>query len=74
MGDKKSDWKYIESKTLKQTIAYDMNSGWVFCRDGTKYSPNEVKLLGENELPIEVHLLKKVFNGEIINAADERSK
>ena len=69
----KGDWQYIESESLKQTIAFDRNSGWLFCKDGTKYSPEELAKITQNwtggmEMPLSVHLVKKMFGGEIISA------
>lgn len=72
MEKQKPDWVFIESKTLSQKIAYDKNSGWLFCKDGTKYSPAELKRITENftrpaELPLAVHLAKREFKGEIVS-------
>lgn len=69
---KKGDWLYIESRSLGQKIAFDRNSGWIVCEDKTRYSPAEVSLITKcGELPASVHILKKVFGGEII-AADRQ--
>ena len=38
----KAKWHFIYSETLKQRIAFDEVSGWLFCKDGTKYSPQEL--------------------------------
>lgn len=63
-------WTYIESETLAQTIAFDRNTGWLFCKDGTRYSPAELRTIasggGDIELPLAVHVLKKTFGGEIV--------
>lgn len=73
----KAKWHFIDSKTLNQRIAYDEVSGWLFCKDGTKYSPQELSLTTDNftksnEFPLAVNLLKKEFGGEIVacNAAN----
>lgn len=68
----KGDWQYIKSESLNQTIAFDKNSGWLFCEDGTKYSPQELARITQNgtespELPVSVHLIKKMLRGEIIS-------
>lgn len=68
----KGKWIYIESETLWQTVAFDELSGWLFCKDGTKYSPEEIATITQNwtvgmEMPIAVHLVKKMFGGEIIS-------
>ena len=72
----KGDWQYIESESLKQVIAFDRNSGWLFCKDGTKYSPKELEKVTKNwtcgiEVPVQVHLLKKEFSGEIISVGNK---
>lgn len=72
----KAKWHYIYSETLKQKIAYDEVSGWLFCKDGTKYSPQELNLITDgftksHELPLLVHLLKKEFGGEIVSAKND---
>lgn len=68
-------WTYIESASLNQTIAYDELSGWLFCKDGTKYSPAELAKVTKNwtlgaELPPQVHAIKKLFGGEIISVEE----
>ena len=69
-------WTYIESKTLGQTIAFDEISGWIICKDGTRYSPAELRLISNNwkgaaELPLSVHLLKKEFGGTIVSVTEK---
>lgn len=69
----KGDWVYIDSAALKQRIAYDKNSGWLFCEDGVRYSPAElakIKRHKDAEFPFAVHLLKKHFGGEIVQAGN----
>lgn len=75
----KGNWTYIESETLAQTLAFDLNTGWLFCEDGTRYSPAELRIIASGggadiELPRAVHLLKKVFGGEIILAGKRKRK
>lgn len=75
----KGDWQYIESESLKQTIAFDRNSGWLFCKDGTKYSPEELAKITQNwtggmEMPLSVHLVKKMFGGEIISVGKKHHR
>ena len=72
----KAKWNFIYSETLKQRIAYDEVSGWLFCKDGTKYSQQELVLITNNwqkphELPLSVHLLKKEFGGEIVSCTEK---
>ena len=66
----KGDWQYMASETLKQTIAFDKKSGWLYCQDGTRYSPQELAKITKNwtqaiDFPLQVHILKKEFGGEI---------
>lgn len=69
----KGNWTYIESETLAQTLAFDLNTGWLFCKDGTRYSPAELRIIAvggaDIELPRAVHCVKKVFGGEITDMA-----
>lgn len=69
----KGDWTYKYSHVLGQEIAYDKNSGWLFCEDGVRYSPAELAKLKKHkdaDFPLAVHLLKKHFDGEIIQAGN----
>lgn len=66
----KGKWIYIQSELLNQCIAFDENSGWLFCEDGTKYSPKELAMITQNwqkaeELPLLVHIVKNAFDGTI---------
>lgn len=73
----KANWHYIRSELLNQEIAYDSNSGWIFCKDGVRYSPLEIRRLAARqgaEMPLAVHNLKKLFGGEIIGAPIEEKK
>lgn len=64
-------WTYIESETLGQTIAFDEISGWIICKDGTRYSPSELRKIRGVELPLSVHLLKKEFGGTIVSVTEK---
>ena len=64
--DKKPGWEYIYSKTLEQDIAYHLATGWLFCSDGTKYSPQELHFLQGVPIPKLVHDIKRYFNGTIV--------
>lgn len=75
----KGKWTYIQSQSLNQRVAFDENSGWLFCEDGTKYSPKELAKITKNwteglELPLSVHLLKKEFGGEIISVGKKHHR
>ena len=72
----KGKWTYIESEALNHTVAFDENTGWLFCEDGTKYSPQELAKLTQNwqkaqELPLQVHIVKKAFGGTIVTAGKQ---
>ena len=74
--DQKPGWTYIYLEELKQHIARHDASGWIYCEDGTKYSPQELALITNNwqkphELPLSVHLLKKEFGGEIVSCTEK---
>jgi hypothetical protein len=60
---------YMQSKELNQEIALSEKSGWVFCEDGVKYSPQEVQIIkagGNGKIDLGVHNAKKVFGGEVV--------
>ena len=66
----KPGWLYKYSETLKQETAYHCESGWVFCKDGTKYSPTEIRRLqkaGIAALPLKVHTIRKMLEGTIVD-------
>ena len=67
-NSQKSDWFYKYSENLKQNIALNKKTGWVYCEDGTKYSPKEIQIIIKNHklMSAKAHLIKKVFDGEII--------
>ncbi len=72
----KGKWTYIQSQSLNQRIAFDENSGWLFCEDGTKYNPKELAKITQNwqkakELPVQVHIVKKAFDGTIVSAENQ---
>lgn len=66
MSRRKPGWEYIYSETLNQEIACHIKSGWVYCKDGTKYSPQEINLLKAAVIPKAVHDIKHLFDGTII--------
>jgi hypothetical protein len=61
MAERKPGFVYVYSEILEQEIAWSKNTGIVYCQDGVKYSPAELKILhkGGAELPLAVHILKK---------------
>jgi hypothetical protein len=65
----KRGWGYIYSSALKQEVAVKTRTGEVYCEDGIKYSPEEIKIMdtAKQEISLAVHLIKKVIGGEIID-------
>jgi hypothetical protein len=64
----KPGFNYYKSKILKQEVAINKKTGWVYCEDGVRYSPREILLFyeGNCEVDIGTHLVKKVFAGEVV--------
>lgn len=74
MSERKPGFTYFYSETLQQEIAVSIKSGRVYCSDGVQYSPEELKEIQKTygELPLQVHIVKKHFGGEIISAGEEK--
>ena len=74
-NSQKSDWFYKYSENLKQNIALNKKTGWVYCEDGTKYSPEENAILKSTgrPIPLQVHIIKKMFDGVLVSAGNIRS-
>ena len=66
----KGDWTKFYSDAIQQECAYDKKSGWLFTRDGAKYSPTELALIvrSGNDCPVQVHIIKKMFEGTVVDA------
>lgn len=67
----KGKWHKMYSETLAQEIAFDENSGWLFCADGCRYSPKEVAVITDSytsraAFPLAVHIVKSAFKGEVV--------
>jgi hypothetical protein len=64
----KPGFNYYKSNILKQEIAMNKNTGWVYCEDGVRYSPQELLLFYEADCEVDIgtHLVKKVFSGEVV--------
>ena len=75
MQKQNPNWFYKYSENLKQNIALNKNSGWVYCEDGTKYSPEEYAILKSTgqPIPLQVHIVKKIFDGVLVAAENIRS-
>ncbi|MEL5718733.1 hypothetical protein [Treponema pedis] len=75
MTKQKPGWKYIYSESIKQEIAIHLKTGWVCCKDGTRYSPSEILMLKENKIIVtqKVHNIKKIFEGEFFKIENLQS-
>jgi hypothetical protein len=64
----KPGWEYIYSEILKQELAIHIKTGRVYCEDGTQYEPGEIILMDKARAKInpEVHQVKSIFNGTIV--------
>jgi hypothetical protein len=65
----KPGWEYIYSNTLKQEAAMNIKTGKVYCEDRTLYTLEEIRIMRDAKQGItpEVHLVKKIFGGEIVS-------
>ncbi len=72
----KPGWLYKYSEELKQEIAIHKETGWIYCQDGTKYSPQEVAMIKDTgmKLPKSIHDLKRAFDGEIVKTEKAKDK
>lgn len=68
------NYTYIYSEELHQQIAQHKATGWTYCADGTKYSPKEMAIIAgkdkAGQISLQVHLIKKMFEGEIVSRSD----
>jgi hypothetical protein len=64
----KPGFVYMKSRHLKQEIAMNVKTGWVYCEDGALYSPQEMLLFYEAgaEIDVVTHVVKRIFNGEVV--------
>lgn len=69
----KDGWTYIYSEELKQELAFKPGV-YVMAADKTIYSMEEIELLNRAGCKVvkTVHLIKKMFNGEIVAAEKSR--
>ncbi|MBQ5908535.1 MAG: hypothetical protein IIW80_10845 [Treponema sp.] len=69
MQKQNPDWFYKYSENLKQNIALNKKTGWGYCEDGTKYSPEENTILKSTgqPIPLQVHIVKKMFDGVLVS-------
>ena len=67
--EQKPGWTYRFVKSLNMQIAINDLTGILYTEDKVKYSLEEQRLLQavDFEIPLPVHLVKKVFEGTIIS-------
>ena len=71
---KSNNWNYFFSKVLNMKYAINKTDKRVAVKDpdGTVfYSPEEIEVLAGGQITLQLHMLKKVFNGEIVNIDKE---
>ena len=67
--EEKPGWTYKFVESLNMQIAINNFTGILYTEDKVKYSLEEQRLLQSIDyaLPLQVHLVKKVFDGTIIS-------
>ena len=67
--EQKPGWTYKFVESLNMQIAINNSTGIMYTEDKVKYSLEEQRLLQSIDyaLPLQVHLVKKVFDGTIIS-------
>ena len=67
--ERKPGWNYFFCQSLNQQIAINEKTDVLYTEDKTRYSPQECHLLKsiDYNIPLCVHLVKQVFNGEIVS-------
>ena len=67
--EEKPGWTYRFIESLNMQIAINDTSGVMYTEDKVKYSLEEQRLLQSIDyaLPLQVHIVKKVFDGTIIS-------
>ena len=67
--EEKPGWTYRFIESLNMQIAINDTTGVMYTEDKVKYSLEEQRLLQSIDyaLPLQVHILKKVFDGTIIS-------
>lgn len=67
--EQKPGWTYRFIDSLNMQIAINDTTGIMYTEDKVKYSLEEQRLLQSinYELPLPVHIVKKVFDGTIIS-------
>ena len=72
----KPDFIYIKSDLLKQEVAVSKKTGWVYCEDGVKYSPEEMEIIRRagGVLDAATHAVKKAIGGEVVKVERPTNK
>ena len=67
--EQKPGWTYKFVESLNMQIAINNFTGIMYTEDKVKYSLEEQRLLQkiDFELPLSVHIVKKVFEGTIVS-------
>ena len=67
---------YIKSEILKQEVALSEKTGWVYCEDGVKYSPQEIDILAEAGavINLETHKVKKEIGRDIVDIKQAKNE
>ena len=67
--EQKPGWTYKFVESLNMQIAINNFTGIMYTEDKVKYSLEEQRLLQkiDFELPLSVHIVKKVFGGTIVS-------
>lgn len=67
--EQKPGWTYTFIPTLNQYIAINDKTGVMYTQDKTPYTKEEQELLKkvDYQIPPQVHILKKMFNGTIVD-------
>lgn len=67
--EQKPGWTYSYVDSLQMQIAVNDSTGVMYTEDKIKYSPEEYLIILQKDLklPLQVHILKKVFNGTLVS-------
>jgi len=67
MPENKTPWIYYFSKTLNMKYAFNTKTGGVVTEDKVEYTPEEIDALKGKRITLEIHELKKIFNGKVVS-------
>ena len=72
-NEKRPGWKYFKSETLNEEFALHEETGWVYFKNGARYSPDEIKLISDTGgmIDIETHKVKTVVKGDIVEYSNQ---